>query len=283
MNLKRSDLTWLLGTALAIIATTGVVDAKAANTLTPEEKAAGWRLLWDGQTSKGWRSVWSLDFPAKGWLIHNGMLTVLASDGGESAVGEDIITSERYSDFELLADFKITEGANSGIKYFVHSNLDPVTGRRKDTAFGLAIGCEFQILDDARHPDAKLGRDGNRTLGSLYDLLPAAASKRPNAIGQWNTARIVVQGSHVEHWLNGAKILEYERGSPEFRSQVAASKFSSVAGFSFWSDGHILLQEHGGEVAFRNLKIRTPSPSRVVRSGEITSEARRESSKEPAR
>lgn len=226
------------------------------NTLTEQEKADGWRLLWDGKTTGGWRSAKAETFPANGWTIQDGVLTVHENKGEESAGGGDIITRERFSNFELVADFKITPGANSGIKYFVQPNLDPITGTGAKAATGSAIGCEFQILDDERHPDAKLGRDGNRTLGSLYDLMTAASSKAPSAIGEWNTARIVVHGSHVEHWLNGAKILEYERGSEAFRKFVEQSKYKTIPGFGEWPDGHILLQEHGNEVSFRNVKIR---------------------------
>jgi hypothetical protein len=230
------------------------------NTLSDAEKAAGWRLLWDGQTATGWRAAKTESFPRRGWQMSNGVLTVLPSDGGESTGGGDIISQERFSEFELLVDFKITEGANSGIKYFVQPNLRPidkVTG--KPTAIGSAIGLEFQILDDVRHPDAKLGKNGNRTIGSLYDLIPAAADKKPNPIGEWNTARIVVTGQHVEHWLNGQKVLEYERGSEAYRKIVAGSKYKDIPEFGEWADGHILLQDHGNLVSFRNIKIRVPA------------------------
>ncbi len=233
----------------------------APNTLSAAEKAAGWRLLWDGKTTEGWRSAKADTFPARGWEIADGVLSVLASDGGESTAGGDIITKERFSQFELLVDFKITPGANSGIKYFVQPNLspiDPVTG--KPAPVGSAIGLEFQILDDARHPDAKGGRDGNRTVGSLYDLITASADKQPSPIDEWNTARIVVTDRHVEHWLNGRRLLDYERGSAKFRGQVAASKYNTIPGFGEWTDGHILLQDHGDKVSFRNLKIRVPAP-----------------------
>jgi hypothetical protein len=232
----------------------------APNTLSAAEHAAGWRLLWDGRTTDGWRSAKADTFPARGWEIADGALTVLASDGGEATAGGDIITRERFAEFELQVDFKLTPVANSGIKYLVQPNLSPIdraTGR--PAAVGSAIGLEYQVLDDARHPDAKLGRDGNRTLGSLYDLIPASADKQPNAIGEWNTARILVTASRVEHWLNGRKILAYDRASPAFRDAVAASKFRDRPGFGTWRDGHILLQEHGDRVSYRNIKIRVPA------------------------
>ena len=228
----------------------------SANTLTAEEKAAGWKLLWDGQTSEGWRSARSEDFPAKGWEMKDGLLSVLPSGGAESAAGGDIITRDRYANFELTADFKITPGANSGIKYFVQPNLGAVTGAGAKATTGSAIGPEFQVLDDVLHPDAKLGRNGNRTMASLYDLLPAATTKPVNPIGEWNHARIVVRGQHVEHWLNGQKVVEYERGSPWFRAVVAQSKFKNIAGYGEWPDGHILLQDHGNRVSYQNIKLR---------------------------
>ncbi len=230
--------------------------AAAANTLTAEEKAAGWKLLWDGQTSDGWRSAKSDKFPAQGWEIKDGVLSVLASGGAESAAGGDIITRDRYANFELTADFKITPGANSGIKYFVQPNLGAVTGAGAKANTGSALGPEFQVLDDALHPDAKLGRNGNRTLASLYDLIPAATNKPVAPMGDWNHARIISRGQHVEHWLNGQKVLEYERGSPEFRAVVAQSKFKNIPGFGEWPDGHLLLQDHGNSVSYRNLKLR---------------------------
>lgn len=231
-------------------------DQIPANTLTEAEKAAGWQLLWDGKTGAGWRSPKSDAFPTKGWTIKNGVLTVHENGGEESAGGGDIITRQRYSQFELQVDFQLTPGANSGIKYFVQPNLSPIdkkTGR--PTGVGSAIGLEYQVLDDLRHPDAKLGRNGDRTLASLYDLMPAATTKRPNPIGEWNTARIVVRGNHVQHWLNGQLVLAYDRGSQEFRDAVALSKFKNIPDFGEWADGHILLQEHGNQVSFRNVKI----------------------------
>ena len=228
----------------------------APNTLTSQEQAAGWRLLWDGKTTDGWRSPKSDEFPSQSWLIKDGELSVVTSGNAEAQAGGDIITRKRFSNFELVADFKTTTGCNSGIKIFVQPNLDPITGAGTKAATGSAIGLEYQILDDEHHPDAKLGRDGDRKLGALYDLIPADPAKPVNPVGEWNQARIVSRGRHVEHWLNGKKILEYDRGSAAFREAVAQSKFKAIPGFGEWPDGHILLQEHGSEVSFRNIKIR---------------------------
>jgi hypothetical protein len=229
----------------------------APNTLTQQEKAEGWKLLWDGKTTGGWHSPKSDTFPTKSWRIQDGELSVVSSGNAEAQAGGDIITRDRYSNFELVADFKITTGCNSGIKIFVQPNISPidkVTG--KPTAVGSAIGLEYQILDDAHHPDAKLGRNGDRTLGSLYDLIPAPKDKKVLPVGEWNRARIVSQGRHVEFWLNGKMTVEFNRGSAAFRTAVAESKFKDIPNFGEWPDGHILLQEHGSAVSFRNLKIR---------------------------
>jgi hypothetical protein len=234
--------------------------AGAPNTLSAQEKADGWKLLWDGKTTDGWRSPKDDTFPTKSWTIHDGVLTVDKGwDNGEaeSQSGGDIITKQRYANFELTADFKTTTGCNSGIKIFVQPNLSPidkVTG--KPTGVGSAIGLEYQVLDDEHHPDAKLGRDGDRKLGSLYDLIPAPADKKVNPVGEWNHARILSQGKHVEFWLNGEKLIEFDRGSEAFRTAVALSKFKGIPEFGEWADGHILLQEHGSEASFRNVKLR---------------------------
>jgi hypothetical protein len=223
------------------------------DTLTAGERAEGWRLLWDGHTTWGWRGAKSEEFPQEGWEIADGMLTVLESGGGESRAGGDIITVDLYSDFELKLEFKMTSGANSGIKYFVDPELNKGEGS--------AIGVEFQVLDDENHPDANQGFGGNRTLASLYDLIAAPEDKSVNPIGEWNEARIVSRGNRVEHWLNGEKTVEFERGSPEFRRFVARSKYKIWKNFGEPPEGHILLQDHGNTVSFRNLKIRELDPS----------------------
>ncbi|MFC1563653.1 DUF1080 domain-containing protein [candidate division KSB1 bacterium] len=221
------------------------------NKLTSNEIDSGWKLLFDGKTTAGWRSAESDNFPEIGWEIDNGELTVLASGGSESANGGDIITLDKYSDFELQVDFKITEVANSGIKYFVLPELNKGSGS--------AIGLEYQILDDERHPDAKLGNhEGSRTLASLYDLIKAE-NKYPRQIGEWNHARIISRNNNVEHWLNGRKVLEYKRGTEEYRQLVANSKYKIWKDFGEAIEGHILLQDHGDRVSFRSIKIRVLS------------------------
>lgn len=218
-----------------------------ANTLSEREAADGWVLLWDGKSSDGWRGAKQDSFPEAGWSMVDGILKVHKSDGGESTNGGDIVTTRLYKDFMLKVDFRITEGANSGIKYFVDTDLNKGQGS--------AIGCEFQILDDRRHPDAKMGKDGNRTLGSLYDLIPAPADK-PFRSGFFNTAMVVVEGNHVEHWLNGVKIVEYERNNEEWNQLVQTSKYKDWPNFGNAGEGLILLQDHGDEVWFQNIKIK---------------------------
>ncbi len=217
------------------------------NTITPREAKEGWKLLWDGKTTAGWRGAKLETFPAKGWEIKDGVLSVLAAEGRESAAGGDIVTVNEYKDFELLVDFKITKGANSGIKYFVDTTLNKGEGS--------SIGCEYQILDDAVHPDAKAGVNGNRKLAGLYDLIPPR-NVRFNGVGEWNRARIVVRGAHVEHWLNGFKTVEYERGTQMWRALVDHSKYTVWGRFGEAPKGRILLQDHGNLVSFRSIKIR---------------------------
>ncbi len=227
------------------------------NVLTEKEKADGWKLLWDGATSKGWRGAKLAGFPTQGWLIKDGMLQVQAANGGEATNGGDIVTEKKYKDFILEADFSFTRGANSGIKYFVDTELNKGAGS--------SIGCEFQILDDDVHADAKLGVKGNRTMGSLYDLITANGreyhpdlprDKYVNGYGQWNRARIVVRGGTVQHFLNGIKIVEYTRQTQMWRALVAYSKYRDWPNFGDAEYGNILLQDHGSDVQFRSIKIK---------------------------
>ncbi len=220
---------------------------KIDNTISEKEAAEGWKLLWDGKTTDGWRGAKLTDFPKNGWEIKNGELKVLKSTGGESTNGGDIVTLKKYKNFELSVDFKITKGANSGVKYFVDTELNKGEGS--------SIGCEFQILDDNNHPDAKLGVKGNRKLGSLYDLIPAPENK-PYRSNFYNTARIVVKGNKVSHYLNETKIIGYERGTQMWQALVNYSKYGVWSNFGNAAEGNILLQDHGDEVSFKNIKIK---------------------------
>ncbi len=217
------------------------------NMLTAEEIAQGWTLLWDGKTTEGWRGSTTATFPDKGWVIENGTIMLLKSPVGTPADGGDIITVKKYKNFEFSIDFKMSEGANNGIKYFV--NVDANTGKRT------AAGCEFQILDDEKHADAKNGVKGNRTMGSLYDLI-AASSDKVYSTTDFNNARIVVVGNKVQHFLNGKKVVEYERGTQMWRALVAYSKYHNYQNFGEAPEGHILLQDHYDVVWFKNIKIR---------------------------
>jgi hypothetical protein len=217
------------------------------NTLSQREEKEGWRLLWDGKSFDGWRGARLDQFPKGGWEIANGALTVLESGGRESTAGGDIVTTGTYADFELSVEFNITPGANSGIKYFVDTELNKGEGS--------AIGCEFQILDDAAHEDAAKGVNGNRRLAGLYDLIPPV-NVRFNGVGEWNRARILAKGRHVEHWLNGFKTVEYERATQMWRALVSHSKYVAWPAFGEAPHGHILLQDHGNRVSFRSIKIR---------------------------
>jgi len=213
------------------------------NTLSPKEIKEGWVLLFNGQNLNGWTSVGKDTPPDKGWTVENGILTV---NKGGAQRGGDLITKEQFSDFELVAEFRLTRGANSGIKYFF-------TNYKK----GGWLGLEYQVLDDAVHPDAKLGRDGNRTQGGLYDMFPPAKDKKVNPIGEWSQARIVAKGSKVTHYLNGKKVLSFDRKSEKYREAFRLSKFKDCEPmFGDVEKGHILLQDQQDEVSFRNIKIR---------------------------
>jgi hypothetical protein len=198
----------------------------------------GWLPLFDGKTLNGWRQSQKDTLPGAGWSAQNGELSFDPTKDH----GTDIITTRSFTSFELVVDFKVSVGGNSGIKYFLIPNT--------------SLGCEFQLIDDSLHPDAKLGVNGNRRTGALYDIFPASANKPYKGAAVWNTARIIVKGNHVEHWLNGKKILEYERGSDTFKQAIAQSKFKTTTGFAEATSSSILLQAHGDKVSFRNIKIR---------------------------
>ena len=208
------------------------------SSVTAAETKDGWEPLFDGKTTKGWRGFKKPEFPKQGWVIEDGVLHHRPKAGGG-----DIITEASYDEFELTFEWKIGEGANSGLKYFILEER------------GQPIGHEYQLIDDKRHPDAKL--TPKRTTASFYDVLaPQSASPKP--AGEWNESRILVKGNHVEHWLNGSKTVDYELGSAELKAVIAKSKFKDVKGFGEKVKGHILLQDHGDEVWFRNIKMRHP-------------------------
>ena len=216
------------------------------NVLSERETEEGWKLLFDGKTSEGWINAKTGNFPASGWEITDGTLT-LNPETKQQGGGGDIVTTEKFRNFELSVDFRYVKGGNSGIKYFIDTE--------KDNGALASIGCEYQILDDRNHPDAKLGIEGTRTLAGLYDLI-APKNKRDNGFDQWSRAVIIVNGNKVQHWLNGFMTVEYERGTDEWKKVVAASKFSKVKGFAETEEGRILLQDHSDRVWFKNIKIR---------------------------
>ena len=217
--------------------------APAPNTLTAAEKAAGWVLLFDGKTTAGWRGFHSDKFPETGWGVADGAIKTGLGPGGG-----DIITVGQFDNFEFTIEWKIRAGGNSGIKYLISEDLIK-TGRS-------GLGFEMQVLDDDLNADAKAGLDGNRTAGALYDLIAPVKSKVLRPVGDWNLAGVKVQGNHVEHYLNGGKILEFDMFSADLSARIANSKFKVNPGFGEVKKGHILLQDHAAEVWFRNIKLR---------------------------
>ena len=220
------------------------------NTLSEQEKAQGFKLLFDGKTTNGWQPIFDPKAPLRRWEVQDGTLTVKKSDGSET--GNDIVYEQQYGPaFEMAFDFKFSEGGNSGVKYFVDKKYSP--GGKS------GIGLEYQVLDDVKHPDAKMGVNGNRTLGSLYDLATAVKvdPRFQKKIGDWNQGKIIVYpDNRVEHWLNGYKVVEYVRGSPEFKDLVAKSKYKNWDGFGQARQGYVLLQDHGDAASYRSVKIR---------------------------
>lgn len=205
-------------------------------------------VLFDGTSTDAWKDIKSESFPAHGWVVKDGILTVLPKTEQQEG-GHDIVTKEQFSNFELELEVRLSEGANSGVKYMV---VDSYPGKK-----GQYLGLEYQLIDNEKHADALLGRDGNRKMATLYDIFPVAGQLTINPPGKWNKVKVIVNGNHVEHWLNGGKAIEYNRDSDNFKEMVRLSKYNELKEFGQQSQGHILLQGHGNEVSFRNISIRT--------------------------
>jgi hypothetical protein len=230
-------------------------ESRAPNTLTDAERDAGWRLLFDGKTFDGWRGLGRDAVPEGHWAIQDGTIHKIASGDvptqadGQPLAGGDLMTDEAFRDFELVLEWKVSPGANSGVKYNVSEAMSTA-----EPPASAALGFEYQVLDDENHPDAQNGP--NRTAGALYDLIPPGEGKALRPVGEFNEARILFNGNHGEHWLNGVKVVEFELDSPRFAELLAASKYAPLNGFADRRAGHIILQDHGDDVWFRNIKIR---------------------------
>ena len=230
--------------------------APAPNQLTDAERAAGWRLLFDGKTFTGWRGLGYDTVPSAHWVIVDGTIKKIASGNvpklpdGQPAVGGDLMTVDVFGDFELSWEWKVTPGANSGVKYNVSEELSV-----QNAPNHAALGFEYQMLDDDRHPDGKLP---THRAGALYDLVAPNAAKHLSPVGEWNQSRIIFRGNHGEHWLNGARVVVFELGTGAMDSALAASKFHPFSWFGQRrkEGGHIILQDHNDEVYFRNIKVR---------------------------
>ncbi len=201
----------------------------------------GFKPLFDGKSLAGWRGYKKADAAETRWKVENGIVTIPENDGKDTRGQRDIISDATYDQFDLRWEWKVAQGGNSGLKYFV----------LEDEAS--AIGHEYQMIDDERHPDAKIGP--HRQTAAFYDVLPAA--DRPlKPAGEWNSSQVIVKGKHVEHWLNGKRVLQYELDSPELKAAIAKSKFKDIARFGKPQKGHILIQDHGNAVWYRNVRIK---------------------------
>ena len=240
--------------ALALVLGAAAAAAQTPNRLTAAERAAGWRLLFDGRTLAGWRGLGADSVPSRHWRVVDGTIASTPSAGlprqadGQPAIGADVMTTGTFRDFELAFEWRVTPGSNSGVKYNVSEQLS--LDRAANRA---ALGFEYQVLDDLRHPDNQIA---SHRAGALYDILAPGAAKRLRPVGQWNSARIVLHANHGEHWLNGAKVVEFDLGTPRLDSLLARSKYRPIPGFAERRRGHIVLQHHGDEVHFRSIKLR---------------------------
>ena len=234
-------LTIAAATVAVAMSASPIMQTTADNQLSAADKKAGWTLLFDGKSLDGWRAYNKPDAAGTRWKVENGTLMLPPKDGADTKGSRDIISTGQYDRFELAFDFKVAPGANSGVKYYVLED-------RPD-----AVGHEYQIIDDERHADAKIGLE--RQTAAFYDVLEPKDRKLKPA-GEWNTGRIVAMGPAVEHYLNGSRVLSYELDSPALRKAIEDSKFKGNTRFGKLHKAHILLQDHGDQVWYRNVKIR---------------------------
>jgi len=217
------------------------------NVLTKKEKKEGWVLMFDGKTTEGWRGYNLPAFPEKGWVVEEGTLHVIGSSRGEAGGGGDLLYDKKFRNFELSLEWKVSEGGNSGIFYLAQEIPNEPVWKSAP---------EMQILDNDKHPDAKLGVDGNRAAGSLYDLIPGDM-KAVKPAGEWNQVKIMDYKGTVVHYVNGKQVLEYHLWTDDWKKMVLNSKFKDYEWFlNTAEEGYIVLQDHGDDVWFRNIKIR---------------------------
>jgi Domain of Unknown Function (DUF1080) len=265
MRFMMLSVTAAILSALALAAVADVhsvsqeTSVTKLNTLSDAEKKDGWKLLFDGKIFNGLRSYFETMEPSKGWSIEEGCFKNSKGNGRPRSGGGDLMTAELFTDFDFRFEWSMPQGGNSGVYYLFQERQDkPGVGMYMGDDGRSPVGFEYQLLDDERHPDA-LRNGPIRSTGSLYSLIAPNDSKRLKPAGEFNESRIVVQGKHVEHWLNGAKIVEYDLGSQALIDAIAKSKYKDVPGFGVKTKTRILLQDHGDEVRFRNLKIRALS------------------------
>lgn len=243
----------LLAVVVALSLAGGASPARAQNRLTAAEQKAGWKLLWDGKTFDGWRGLGFDTVLTARWMIQDGAIRKIPSGqvplmaDGRPVAGADLMTKGTYRDFELSFEWKVAPAANGGVKYNVSEELS-----KSYPPGHSALGFEYQVLDDDRHPDGKMPI---HRAASLYDLIAPNQDKQLRPVGEWNTARIVLRGNHGEHWLNGRKVVEYDLGTPAIDSALARSKYRTIKGFADRRAGHIVLQDHVDEVWYRDIKI----------------------------
>ena len=257
MTPMKRAICRIVATLLAstmLVSQTVRAQSGSPNTLTAAESAAGWNLLFDGSTLRGWRGLGRDTVPTAHWVVAGGAIRKIPSGkiarqaDGQPVAGGDLMTTPAFADFELSFEWKIAPGANSGVKYNVSEAFS-----LKNASNHAALGFEYQVLDDVLHPDNKVA---THLAGGLYDIIAPDAAKRLRPVGEWNSARIVLRGNHGEHWLNGVKVVEFELGTPRLDSLLEKSKYKPIPGFAERHRGHIILQDHGDEVHFRGIKIR---------------------------